>query len=60
MIELEMMSLLDHTNIVQIVDGYEDKKRLCIVMELYPLPHTSDVCLSAFATNCVKISSFDL
>jgi len=34
--ELEMMALLDHNNIVQIVDGYEDKKRLAIVMEMYP------------------------
>lgn len=34
--ELEMMSLLDHNNIVQVVDGYEDKKRLVIVMEMYP------------------------
>jgi len=32
--ELEVMSLLDHTNIVQIVDGYEDKKRLAIVTEM--------------------------
>ena len=35
--ELEMMALLDHNNIVQVVDGYEDKKRLAIVMEMYPL-----------------------
>ena len=34
MTELETMSLLDHTNIVQIIDGYEDKKRLSIVMEM--------------------------
>ena len=33
--ELEMMSLLDHMNIIQIIDGYEDKKRLAIVMEVY-------------------------
>lgn len=32
--ELEMMSLLYHNNIVQVVDGYEDKKRLAIVMEM--------------------------
>ena len=34
MTELEVMALLDHTNIVQIIDGYEDKKRLAIVTEL--------------------------
>jgi len=34
MAELEMMALLDQTNIVQIVDGYEDKKRLILVMEI--------------------------
>jgi len=34
MTELEVMALLDHTNIVQIIDGYEDKKRLAIVMEM--------------------------
>jgi len=33
--ELEVMSLLDHTNIMQIIDGYEDKKRLAIVMEMW-------------------------
>ena len=33
--ELEMMSLLDHHNIAQVIDGYEDKKRLAIVMEMY-------------------------
>jgi len=32
--ELEMMALLDHNNIVQVIDGYEDKKRLSIVMEI--------------------------
>ena len=32
--ELEMMSDLDHTNVVQVVDGYEDKKRLIIVIEM--------------------------
>ena len=31
------MSLLDHMNIVQVQDGYEDKKRLAIVMEMYPI-----------------------
>ena len=36
-LELEMMSLLDHMNIIQIQDGYEDKKRLAIVMEMYPI-----------------------
>ena len=35
MTELEVMALLDHTNIVQIIDGYEDKKRLAIVTEMY-------------------------
>ena len=34
--ELEMLTLLDHTGIIQIIDGYEDKKRLIIVMEMYP------------------------
>jgi len=34
MTELEVMTMLDHSNIVQIVDGYEDKKRLAIVMEM--------------------------
>ena len=34
--ELEIMTLLDHQNIVQVVDGYEDKRRLAIVMEMYP------------------------
>jgi len=34
MTELEVMALLDHSNIVQIIDGYEDKKRLAIVMEM--------------------------
>jgi serine/threonine protein kinase len=33
--ELEIMSLLQHTNIIQVIDGYEDKKRLAIVMEMY-------------------------
>jgi serine/threonine protein kinase len=32
--ELEIMSLLHHTNIIQVIDGYEDKKRLAIVMEM--------------------------
>ena len=32
--ELDVMAMLDHTNVVQIVDGYEDKKRLAIVMEM--------------------------
>ena len=34
--ELDMMAHLDHQNIVQVLDGYEDKKRLAIVMEMYP------------------------
>jgi len=34
MTELDVMALLDHQNIVQIVDGYEDKKRLAIVTEM--------------------------
>ena len=34
--ELEMLTLLDHTGIIQVIDGYEDKKRLIIVMEMYP------------------------
>lgn len=34
--ELEMMSLLYHNNIVQVIDGYEDKNRLVVVMEMYP------------------------
>lgn len=34
--ELDIMTLLDHDNIVQVQDGYEDKKRLIIVMEMYP------------------------
>ena len=32
--ELSILSQLDHNNIVQIQDGYEDKKRLVIVMEM--------------------------
>jgi len=34
MTELDVMALLDHQNVVQIVDGYEDKKRLAIVTEM--------------------------
>ena len=34
--ELEVMAALNHPNIVQVEDGYEDKKRLAIVMEMYP------------------------
>ncbi|ESO11845.1 hypothetical protein HELRODRAFT_71418, partial [Helobdella robusta] len=32
--ELEILALLDHANVVQVVDGYENKKRLAIVMEI--------------------------
>lgn len=32
-----MMTHLDHINIAQVQDGYEDKKRLAIVMEMYPI-----------------------
>ena len=51
--ELEMLTLLDHTGIVQVIDGYEDKKRLVIVMEMYPSArrtlhgHDSALCFSA-------------
>jgi serine/threonine protein kinase len=37
MTELEILALLDHQNIIQIIDGYEDKKRLIMVMEMYPM-----------------------
>lgn len=47
--ELEMLALLDHPNIVQIIDGYEDKKRLAIVMEMYPFRK-----LCVFALGCDK------
>jgi serine/threonine protein kinase len=36
MMELEVMALLDHPNITAVIDGYEDKKRLVIVTEMYP------------------------
>ena len=36
-LELEVMASLSHPNIVQVEDGYEDKKRLAIVMEMYPI-----------------------
>ncbi len=36
MSELDMLALLDHQNIISVVDGYEDKKRLVIIMEMYP------------------------
>jgi hypothetical protein len=36
MMELEVMALLDHPNITAVIDGYEDKKRLVIVSEMYP------------------------
>merc|ERR1712142_12356 len=32
--EHETMSELDHENIIQVIDGYDDKKRLAIVMEM--------------------------
>ena len=38
--ELEVMTSLDHPNIIQVEDGYEDKKRLAIVMEMYPTIYT--------------------
>ena len=53
--ELEMMALLDHNNIVQIVDGYEDKKRLAIVMEMYPL--SLSPYLKIYRSNKEKICS---
>ena len=34
--ELEVLALLDHPNIVQVIDGYEDRKRMVIVEEMYP------------------------
>ena len=36
MTELEILAQLDHQNLIQVVDGYEDKKRLTIIMEMYP------------------------
>lgn len=35
--ELEILAMLDHPNIISAIDGYEDKKRLVIVSEMYPL-----------------------
>ena len=32
--ELEILATLDHPNIIPVIDGYESKKRLAIIMEM--------------------------
>ena len=45
--ELEMLSSLNHQNIVRVVDAYEDRRRFIIVMEMYLYSHLRMVCLPA-------------
>lgn len=32
--ELEILAILDHPNVIPVIDGYESKKRLAIIMEM--------------------------
>ena len=43
--EVKVMSVLDHKRLIKLIDAYETKRELIMIMELYPYIYVFCVCV---------------